>query len=287
MSRYFNETTKADKWSTKELLANLDIKELVAPGQEGEDAVQDLRSPGVEATPKLILRFPSDVPLLTRRDANSSQAAEAYRILRTRLLRLQAAERVRSVVFSSSLPGEGKSLTTLNLALCCSQISKLSVLVVDADFRTRGLTQVLGCSQAMGLSDVLSGKIVYDQAVLTTDYPGLAVVPAGPATDSPAELFATPQWKEFIDWASENYNLVLVDSPPVLPLTDFELITAPCDRVVFVIRAGSTSREMIRRAAMQLDARKLLGSVFNMSQDGTKINYGNYTGSPLPPTEGL
>jgi capsular exopolysaccharide synthesis family protein len=154
-------------------------------------------------------------------------------------------------------------------------------LVIDADFRTRGLTHVLGCTLAAGLSEMLSGKLTHSQAVLSTQLPNLSVVPAGAATASPAELFATPKWKEFLDWAGDNYKLVLIDSPPVLPLTDFELISAACDGVVFVICGGSTNREMIRRAAAQLDSRKLLGPVFNMSLDRAPADYRGYAGSGL------
>lgn len=283
MSRYFNETSKADKWAPEALTAKLDIQDLLSPavqvgGEVSKDVEQTTRAGTI---PQLILPTPKDVPLLTRHDDSLAQASEAYRTLRTRLLRLQASQKIRSVVLSSSIAGEGKTLTTLNLGLCCTQLPKLSVLVVDADFRTRGLTQILGCASAAGLSEQLSGKLTYSQAVLSTDLPNLSVVPAGAATASPAELFATTKWKNFIDWASDNFSLVLIDSPPVLPLTDFELISVACDGVVFVIRGGSTNREMIRRASLQLDSRKLLGSVFNMSQDRTQDDYRGYAGSAL------
>ncbi len=287
MSRYFNVTNRAEKWAADALTSKLDIQDLVSPGILcGDDAPKETEEPvKSSAVPQLTLPVPQDVPLLTRRDDSLAQAAEAYRTLRTRLLRLQTSQKIRSIVFTSSLPGEGKTLTTLNLGLSCAQLPKVSVLVVDADLRTHGLTHVLGCTTAPGLSEMLSGKLTHIQAVLSTELPNLSIVPAGAATVSPAELFAGIKWKEFIDWAGDNYKLVLIDSPPVIPLTDFELISAACDSVVFVVRGGSTNREMIRRASAQLDSRKLLGPVFNMSQDRAPANYRAYVGSRLSLTE--
>jgi protein-tyrosine kinase len=281
MSRYFNETRKADKW-TEALTDKLDIQNLLSPLEAEKDVDEDrTEAPKLNVVRQLIMPVPHDIPLLTRKDESLTQAAESFRTLRTRLLRMQASQNIRSIVFSSALPGEGKTLTTMNLALSCAQIPNLRVLVVDADLRARGLTLLLGSPAGPGLSELLSGDVTRDQAVLATNLPNLCVLPAGATTESPAELFATARWKEFIGWASENFKIVLIDSPPTFPLADFELISAACDGVVFVIRGGSTSREMIRRSSAQVDPRKLLGSVFNMSQDGHGADYRGYTGSAL------
>ena len=283
MSRYFNETTKADKWASG-VAAKLNLHELFSGGAEELTANVEKNRP--EISRLLILPVPKDIPLLTRTDESLVQAAESYRTLRTRLTRMQAAQGIRSVVFSSALPNEGKTLTTMNLALCCAQIPTFAVLVVDADLRKRGLTDLLGSPPGVGLSELLEGKVTYEEAIIKSDISNLCVVPAGSATASPAELFATSKWKEFIGWAGEKFKLVVVDAPPILPLTDFELISAGCDGVVLVIRGGSTSREMIHRASAQIDSRKLLGSVYNMSQDNTQIKYQGYAGSTLGLKEG-
>jgi len=280
MSRYFNETRKADKW-TESLTDKLDIQDLLSPDEGDKEVAEEPAETRLRAVRQLILPVHHDIPLLTRKDESLAPAAESYRTLRTRLLRMQASQGIRSIVFSSALPGEGKTLTTLNLALCCSQIPNVRVLAVDADFRARGLTQLLGSPTGPGLSELLAGKATHDEAVLATNLPNLCVLPAGAITESPAELFATARWKEFIGWASETFKIVLVDAPPAFPLADFELISAACDGVVFVIRGGSTNRELITRAAAQVDPRKLLGSVFNMSQDTHGSDYRGYAASPL------
>src|SRR6266403_5489781 len=280
MSRYFNETRKADKW-TESLTDKLDIQDLLSPDEGDKEVAEEPAETRLRAVRQLILPVHHDIPLLTRKDESLAPAAESYRTLRTRLLRMQASQGIRSIVFSSALPGEGKTLTTLNLALCCSQIPNVRVLAVDADFRARGLTQLLGSPTGPGLSELLAGKATHDEAVLATNLPNLCVLPAGAITESPAELFATARWKEFIGWASETFKIVLVDAPPAFPLADFELISAACDGVVFVIRGGSTNRELITRAAAQVDPRKRLGSVFNMSQDTHGSDYRGYAASPL------
>src|SRR6202008_579428 len=115
------------------------------------------------------------IPLLTRTDDALVQAAESYRTLRTRLTRIQGTQGIRSVVFSSAMPGEGKTLTAMNLALCCAQIPSFKVLIVDADFRKRGLTHLLGSPTGPGLSELLSGTATYDQATVETNIPNLSV----------------------------------------------------------------------------------------------------------------
>jgi len=279
MSRYFNETSKAGNWT--DLSSKLDIHELLSPVSGGQEAADKLETPIAIATRKIVLPIPVDVPLLTRQDERLGPLTESYRTLRTRLIRAQSSLGIRSVVFSSSLPGEGKTLTTVNLGLCCTQISNFTVLVVDADFRTRGLSKLLECPPGSGLSEALASEAAFEDVVLSTNYPNFSVVSAGGATKSPAELFATPKWTEFINWATETFSLVLIDSPPILPVTDYELISAACDSTVFVIRGGATSRELIRRAASQVASGKLLGSVFNMSQAPSHGDYRGYSGSTL------
>jgi len=280
MSRYFNATSKADKW-TDSLSSKLDIHELLSPVAGGKEAVEELEKPRELPNRKLILPVPSDIPLLTRQDDRLGQLAESYRTLRTRIIREQSSLGIHSIVLSSALPGEGKTLTTVNLGLCCTQVANFTVLVVDADFRTRGLSKLLDCPNGPGLSEALAGEACFDDIVLSTNYQNFSVVASGGATASPAELFATPKWKEFITWATESFSLVLVDSPPILPVTDYELISAVCDGTVFVIRGGATSREMIRRAATQVASGKLLGSVFNMSQARGHGDYRGYAGAAL------
>lgn len=210
---------------------------------------------------------------------------ESYRALRTRLLRAQGVQGLRSVVLSSAVAGEGKTLTSINLAICCARLHDFRVLVVDSDLRTRGLTRILGDPGGPGLSDLLAGRAQYDEAILATDCPNLYAISAGTTPADASELYSGNRWKELISRCNGVFQLVLVDSPPVLPVADFEQIVSVCDGVLVVVRAQRTNREMLKKMAARIDLKKLVGVIFNgASSDQLKeyeIDYSTgYTGAP-------
>ena len=200
-------------------------------------------------------------------------ALEAYRTLRTRLERRQAGKGMRSLVISSAAQGEGKTLTTFNLALCYAKMQNFPVLMVDADLRSQGLSQLMGDPQSPGLGTVLEERCDYASAILATDSPGLYALPAGSSTTSPPELLARPGWKVFIAWATETFRLVIVDSPPVLNVADFELVMAPCDSVILVVRSRKTGAGYLTRVLAESDPNKLAGVVFNATEERTVSYY--------------
>lgn len=201
---------------------------------------------------------------------NGSQvsAAEGYRYARTRLMRLQAERGVRSVVVSSASRHDGKTLTVANLGLSYVQLPETRILLVDADLRRTGLSQLLGLPASPGLVDILSGRANYEKAIVATEVRNLYAVAAGSALISPPELFEGTRWKEFIRWAGEYFKIILVDSPPILPLADFDLIAAGCDGVLVLVRAGSTQRDLLKKAGSLIDSNKCLGLVVNDIQKG-------------------
>jgi protein-tyrosine kinase len=188
---------------------------------------------------------------------------EAYRALRTRMLRLRSVQELRSVVITSAVQGEGKTLTSFNLAMCCAQLHDMQVLLVDTDIRSHGLTRLIGSPEGPGLSEVLAGTCAPEKAVLSTDLPNLHIMPGGTPTMPPAELLASRRFQEFVGWSTEHFKLVLFDAPPVLNLADVEIITAGCDGVLMVVRAQKTRRDVLQKSAGQIDPKKLLGVVYN------------------------
>ena len=191
---------------------------------------------------------------------------ESYRALRTRLLRLRSAQGLRSIVITSAIQGEGKTLTSLNLATCCAQLHEMQVLLVDTDIRSHGLTRLIGSPEGPGLSEVLAGTCAPEKAVLSTDLPNLHVLTGGTPTVPPAELLASRRFQEFVGWCTETFKLVILDAPPVLNLADVEIITASCDGVLMVVRAQRTRRDVLQKSASQLDPKKLLGVVYNAAE---------------------
>lgn len=282
MSRFFDETRKAQQGRLRAPSPGaFDLQQVMETVKQADAVVGEVADSRLGQCGKIHLPSTSGVILDSNGDAGAQSAAESYRALRTRLMRLQAVNGLRSLVISSALPREGKTLTAMNLALSYAQLRNGRVLLVDADLRTRGLTHLLGAPPGPGLAEVLSGQTEYDRAILATDIPNFYVMGAGSSSASPAELFSNDRWKEFTGWSSEAFKIILVDAPPILPLADFELITAGCDGVLVVVRALSTQRELLQKAAGHVDSKKLLGLVFNAIEGGPSGNYYHlaYTGT--------
>jgi protein-tyrosine kinase len=304
MSKFFNETRSLHKTNSVPATANVDIQELVgslkehmegngaAAQRSGEINLEHLLQPLQEsnavasqvAADRLkdcrSIRLPRTEErsfLVSQYNPAMQAAVEAYRTLRTRLVKQQTRTGARSLVITSSAQGEGKTLTIFNLAICYAKIENWPVLVVDADLRTRGLSILAGDPESPGLAEILEKDCSYDSAVLRTDIPGLHILPAGETTASPSELFSGARWKEFMGWAAESFRMVLVDSPPALNLADFELIAASCESVMIVARARKTARESLTKVLAQVDPRKMTGVIFNASEETPEHGYYRYT----------
>jgi Mrp family chromosome partitioning ATPase len=137
MSKIFEATQKAQEWALREGQVNKpDVQHVPETVKTADSVADDLRNTRLSKCRKVRLPFNTGGPVLYARNSLPAVATESYVALRTRLLRLQASQGFRSVVLSSPHPGEGKTLTTLNLALCCAQLSGIRVLVIDGDMRT-------------------------------------------------------------------------------------------------------------------------------------------------------
>jgi succinoglycan biosynthesis transport protein ExoP len=281
MSKFYNETQKANKWAQQKFASQeLDVRQMLESLKQGvESTATEVADVPQKHCRKVHVGNRKDVPLILRQEDFTRSALEAYRGLRTRLMRVQAKSGLHSIAITSSQPGEGKTLTVMNLGLCYSQLPGQRTLIIDADLRTRGLTQLLDNPSAGGLSEVLAGKVTPDEAILATDQENLFVLPAGSVSAPPPELFTGPRWQEFLRSCSEAFKVVLVDTPPILPLTDFDLINAACDGVVMVVRAHHARRETLQKIGGALDSKKLLGMVFNGVHGGAKDYYGYGYGS--------
>jgi len=275
MSKFFNETQKANQWAQQKLSdQGLDVREMLESIKHGAAPETPLTDARLSQCRQVHVGNGTAARLVLRQDESSKAALEAYRGLRTRLMRAQAKTGVKSIAITSSLPGEGKTLTTMNLGLCYAQLPKQRVLVIDGDLRTYGLTRMLDHPGTVGLAEVLAGDVTPDEAFVATNQTNLFVLPAGTVSSPPPEPFTGPHWQEFIVRCSELFNLILIDTPPLLPLADFELISAACDGVVMVVRARHGDREFLQKTANALDRKKLLGVVLNGTDTNEKQYYG-------------
>jgi len=304
MSKFFNETRSAGKTNSVPATANVDVQDLVGslkqnmedngvsdshsgeinlqhllqPLEESHEVARQVTAGRLENCRSIRLPRTEERSFLVSQYNPAMQAAvEAYRTLRTRLVKQQTRNGARSLVVTSSAQGEGKTLTIFNLAICYAKIENWPVLMVDGDLRTRGLSILAGDPESPGLAEILENDCSYQSAVLRTDIPGLHILPAGETTSSPSELFSGQRWKEFMGWAAESFRLVLVDSPPALNLADFELIAASCESVMVVARARKKARESLTKVLAQVDPRKMTGVVFNASEETPENGYYRYT----------
>jgi capsular exopolysaccharide synthesis family protein len=203
-----------------------------------------------------------DRPLVTSDGPNVNVVLEAYRSLRTRLLKSQVDKGFRTIAIVSVGRSAGKTLTAFNLASCCAEVEGLTILLIDGDLGSRSLTNLIGKLPVVGLADVMSDRVRCDEAVVGTDSPNLFVMGAGSSEVPPSKLFSTGKWEQVIRWSRSHFKFVLVDALSIAS-AEFELMAPECDGILLVVRPRTTSREDLKMAVEQLDPQKLVGVVWN------------------------
>ncbi|HYL05575.1 MAG TPA: polysaccharide biosynthesis tyrosine autokinase [Thermoanaerobaculia bacterium] len=192
-----------------------------------------------------------------------AQVSEAYRSLRTALL-LSSAHKLKVVAVTSAAMGEGKTATTANLAIVLAQLGR-PVLVVDADLRRPCLHQVFGTSNHTGLVSHLTGTAAAGEIVAGTAIPNLWITPAGPLAPAPSELLSSASMQAWLRAVCTRFEYVVVDTPPLLAVTDALVVGAIADGVVLTLHSGKVTREaarLCRDRLRQADVR-ILGAVLN------------------------
>lgn len=190
--------------------------------------------------------------------------SEQYKILRTNILSINKGKPPRMMVITSSIHSEGKTVTSLNLAFSLAEaINKPKVLLVDADLRKGKVAQYLGVVQKAGLSDVLSEKANIEDAVFHLDHENISFMIAGQVPENPAELLASDKMKDFLAEMRSKYDFILIDTPPIISVTDSGIVGSQADGVLLVIQAGRTQRGIVKRAEELLyqSHTKVLGHV--------------------------
>lgn len=195
-----------------------------------------------------------------------SQVAESFRSLRTSILLSGSSDtRPKLLLITSALPQEGKSATSINLAIVLAQKGS-RVLLVDADMRRPTLHRVLGVSRDVGLSSILDGTTPDDNSVVPApDFPNLFVLPSGPSPSNPAELLDSGRLRTLLEQWRSQYDYVIIDTPPALSVTDAVVLSPVADAVIIVVRSGQTTKHAVRRTCdtlCQVNAR-ILGIVMN------------------------
>jgi polysaccharide biosynthesis transport protein len=248
---------------------------------QGADEVEALQIPLLGISPQIeASKTSSHALMLDSRHADSA-FGESVRRLRSGLLISRSGTPPQVLLVSSASPGEGKSTLSLSLAISLSQYEK-KVLLVEADMRRPVLCRRLGLQQTDGLSVLLSDREAPTAILPAANNPNLYLLPAGPTPPYPAELLGSPRMHTLMDeWRAE-FDFIVVDSPPVLPVTDAQLLEEMADATVLLARVGFTTRAALERAYKLLlthrkdQARPAIGVLLNFVARRSSAYYGYY-----------
>lgn len=235
---------------------------------------EDLQE-AAESTPLGTITYDPEAktnPLVTLR---GSTRAEAFRTLRTNLQYVDVDNPPRSVVITSSLPGEGKSTTACNLAIALAQAGS-KVALIEADLRRPKVAEYLGVDGSRGLTDILIGKVTLEDTVVHWQRGLLDFVAAGTIPPNPSELLGSHQMAELLAQLRAKYDMVILDAPPLLPVTDAAILSTAADGAILIARHGATKREHIEDSADALHqvSARLLGTVLNFVPVRKRRKYG-------------
>lgn len=226
-----------------------------------------------------------------------SPISEAYRTLRTNVQFSDLDRDIQTIVFTSALPGEGKTTTASNYGVVSAKAGK-RVLIIDADMRKPTLHRVFRQPNVRGLSDALLSEKTALTFVLPTDEPRLDVMTSGPIPPNPAEILGSKKMRALIDEVKEHYDLILFDAPPVGVVTDAQILASFLDGTIVILRVGKGDRKQAQYAVELLRNVKanVLGVVLNRLpiHEGGYYKYkyyhyysGSYDNLPETPKKGL
>src|SRR5712692_3659896 len=229
------------------------------------------------STNRLMIATSREAVELVTQVRPQSQMAESYRALRTSLLLSSLGAPPKVIMVTSALPQEGKTTTSINCSVVLAQ-KGVRVLLIDADLRRPGVHKTLGIGPRSGLSNVLTGSATLQQTITRSPLvPNLFVLPAGTPPPNPAELLASADMRDVLLQLREQYDHIIIDTPPTLSVTDAVVLSTKADAVVLVIRSGQTTKGALRRSRdilMQVNA-KVAGVLLN-AVDLTSPDYYYY-----------
>ena len=215
--------------------------------------------------------------LVTQNDPKNP-AAEAYRVIRTSVQFAQAGKELKTIAITSCTPNEGKSTTIANLAVVLTQAGK-SVLLIDCDMRNPTVHKNFNLSNKLGLSSCISMDTALSDAVQKTSIEGLYALTAGVIPPNPSELLGSERMQNVLQRAKEEYDYVLIDTPPVMPVTDALIVSRFVDGMILVIASAEVKVEMAREVKNQLvnAGANILGVVLNkVRSEHHGYGYGYY-----------
>lgn len=219
-----------------------------------------------ERSDKLITTLPPRSPI-----------AESYRTLRTNI-QFAAIDKddVKTILVTSTQPGEGKTVTSANLSIVMAQ-AEIKTVYVHADLRRPTGHKIFGLANVKGLTTYLVGQGAIEEIIQDTDIPCLKVITSGPIPPNPAELLASKKMEKFLEDLKQQFDMIIIDTPPILAVTDATILCKKVDGCLLVVSSGLTSKEMASKAKQQLVNAKapILGVILN-NKKLSKKEYNTY-----------
>jgi capsular exopolysaccharide synthesis family protein len=204
-------------------------------------------------------------------------AAERFRRLKT-LLTHDVQEEPQVIVVTSALPGEGKSLVSMNLALAFAADTDGETLLIDADIRRPGIDRWFKPAPKIGLSEILSGEAEPEHGLLEIKAQHLIILPAGQPARDPVPLLSSGYAKSLIESMRKRFKRIVIDTPPIVPFTDADITAALSDGVVVVARSKMTPKPLLQQALNSVTSSRILGVVLNDTTYSLADHYRHYDG---------
>ena len=205
--------------------------------------------------------------------APESFGAEKFRFLGVRLRQLQHSRPIKKLLITSTIPEEGKSTVSANLATILARRQQPKILLLEGDLRRPSLGKQFGLGRIPGLSEWLQGEPRPIKHIYRLEGPNLWFLPAGRPPENPLELMQSGRLSELLNQLSTWFDWIIIDSPPILPLADTSVWARLADGILLVTREGITKRRMLQRGLQALEQSKLLGAVVNSSANTDHSNY--------------
>src|SRR5271166_4651467 len=225
---------------------------------------------------------PDPTTMLFFQDDETRLGTEEFRTLRSRLYQIREKMPLKRLLVTSAMPKEGKSFVAANLAQVMVRQHGRRALVIDADLRNPGMHRHLGAPQSPGLSEYLLGECDEFAALQRGPMENLFFMPAGRIAGSAPELLSNGRLKLFLQRVEPLFDWIILDSSPVIPVSDATLVAGACDGILMVVRAAVTPADLARRAREEFPDKLLLGVVLNGSEkvQRSKYYYGEAVSSP-------
>ena len=284
------ERRAAEKWEANGTVAEIDSAQAVEGDKLGPVEIEASIMDGVPATSvakgpskagrsellesapvlKISLVSQSRLVCLTDRE---SPTAEAIRLLGVRLRDLRQIRPLKTVLITSTIPQEGKSTISANLACVLSQTAGERTLLLEGDLRRPSLMQIFGTETTAGISDCVKDGGHQFPGIYRLEGAGCWILPAGRSPSNPLELLQSHELKVLMERLTANFDWIIIDSPPVLPLADTSIWMRMVDGVLLVTRQGTTEKRQLQKGLEALDPQKLLGALVNGAVASTYSGY--------------